>query len=265
MSVVHNVRFAGRFLLYGPAPVHIQAYNNSNYLISYVPMKVFCIGFNKTGTTSMHGLFRAMGLRSYHGVYSDLANAGAFDAPLFTQYDCFSDGEAHDFVGLDHAFPESKFILLTRSLERWLVSRMKHVHIRRSKGKGGPMRREFESDPEQALRNWIRRRFDYHEKARTYFADRPEDFREINVCDHADPDRVAEELTVFLGIDVDRAISIPRNNVSRKRPQRTARTLVRLLTGRNVRPDYQTEVLKAQARKALRDLEVPETLWASET
>ncbi|HKJ76035.1 MAG TPA: sulfotransferase [Gammaproteobacteria bacterium] len=227
-------------------------------------MKVFCIGFNKTGTTSMHGLFRGMGLRSYHGQYSILANAGDFNAPLFAQYDCFSDGEAHDFAALDRAFPGSKFILLTRSLEGWLLSRMKHIYIRRSKGKDGPMRREFESDPERALQDWVRRRLEYHERVREYFTGRPDDFREVNICDRPDQERLAEELRAFLGIDSGGASRLPRNNVSRNRPPRTPRTLLRLLAGRKVRPDFRSDELKARVRQALQEVGIPEELWISD-
>ena len=30
--------------------------------------KVFCIGFNKTGTSSLHALFEQAGFRSHHGM-----------------------------------------------------------------------------------------------------------------------------------------------------------------------------------------------------
>ncbi len=63
--------------------------------------KIFCIGFNKTGTSSMHQLFLDLGLRSYHGYYSHFP---VMD-PIFGQFQCFSDGDQHPFEQLDRAYP----------------------------------------------------------------------------------------------------------------------------------------------------------------
>jgi hypothetical protein len=96
--------------------------------------KVFCIGCNKTGTSSMHRLFTELGLRSFHGYYSHIP----VNDPLFREYQCFSDGDQHDFALLDRSFPGSKFIVTTRPLDDGLVSRIRHVEMRRSLGATGP-------------------------------------------------------------------------------------------------------------------------------
>ncbi len=75
--------------------------------------KVFCIGFNKTGTSSMHRLFTELGLRSFHGYYSHIPVTD----PLYREFDCFSDGDQHDYALLDRTFPGSRFIITTRRLD----------------------------------------------------------------------------------------------------------------------------------------------------
>ena len=98
--------------------------------------KVFCIGFNKTGTSSMDRLFTELGLKSFHGYYSHIPVTD----PLYRDYQCFSDGDQHDFALLDRTFPGSRFIVTTRPLDDWLVSRIRHVEQRRRLGATGPMR-----------------------------------------------------------------------------------------------------------------------------
>ena len=108
--------------------------------------KVFCIGLNKTGTTSLHDAFKILGLSSVH--YTDglnrniqdviwenhMAGRGILDS--LEQYDAISDwvrGDApHLYREFDAQYPNSKFILHTRNMEDWLDSREKHVkrHIK---------------------------------------------------------------------------------------------------------------------------------------
>ncbi len=72
--------------------------------------KIFCIGFNKMGTTSMHVLFKKLGLKSWHGYYSHIP----LTKPQFKRFQCFSDGDQHPFEAMDAAFPGSRLILMTR-------------------------------------------------------------------------------------------------------------------------------------------------------
>lgn len=79
--------------------------------------KIFVIGFNKTATTTFHELFIKNGLKSSHnGSYWDL-----------DKYDCFSDnGDLRNFQNLHKIYPEAIFILNTRPLNKWLISRFEH-------------------------------------------------------------------------------------------------------------------------------------------
>jgi len=85
--------------------------------------KVFAIGFNKTGTVSIHCLFQSLGFKSLHSVCWRKCD----DLTLLFKYDCFADGPPDDFKYLDNMFSNSKFILNVRQLNTWVYSRLSHI------------------------------------------------------------------------------------------------------------------------------------------
>ena len=105
-------------------------------------MKIFQIGFNKCGTTSLHKFFLDNGLKSIHWDSGNLAKKihrnSKSNLPLLTgykDYDCFTDMESQMdnifiyltlFKELDKQYPGSKFILNVRNREEWIESRIKH-------------------------------------------------------------------------------------------------------------------------------------------
>jgi hypothetical protein len=92
--------------------------------------KVSCIGFNKTGTTSLHRYFESAGLdSSYDASYQKQSRTLGQDElrSYIDAYDAFTDGERADYARLAQLYPEAKFILNTRELKKWLESRVKHV------------------------------------------------------------------------------------------------------------------------------------------
>lgn len=75
--------------------------------------KIFCLGPAKSGTSSLHALFAANGLRSIH-------SAGNW--PM-AEYDCFSDrGDYRPFKAYDATYPNAVFLLNTRPLGSYLRS-----------------------------------------------------------------------------------------------------------------------------------------------
>lgn len=108
-------------------------------------MRVFVVGFNKCGTTSMHRLFEAAGLRSLHWrrgpedepcALAMRANqqaglpiiAGFEDYQAFSNLDYFCE---HQHVEMSRHFrllmeqePDARFILNVRDVDRWIRSRM---------------------------------------------------------------------------------------------------------------------------------------------
>ena len=83
--------------------------------------KIFVIGFGKNATTTFHEMFLQNGLKSQHEqLYWDTK-----------KYDCFSDGgEKRDLKKLYKEYPNAIYILNTRSLEQWLLSRLKHNYAK---------------------------------------------------------------------------------------------------------------------------------------
>ena len=153
--------------------------------------KIFCIGFNKTGTSSLHALFRREGFRSHHSpVWRDM------NAQLLSQYDCFCDGRPDDFVELANRYPRSQFILNVRDLNAWLASRLDHV--RRDKISG---RRNTGSvywdDTNRALRRWVYERNDYHCRVLDHYRNSP---RKLLIVNLPRDRQATKKIYAFLGL-----------------------------------------------------------------
>lgn len=156
--------------------------------------KVFCVGFNKTGTTSLHQFFVDCGLRSVHETQWPHHSRIKDGATYFDRAQCFSDGEAANFRQLDKWFPSSLFVLNTRNERDWVRSRVKHVlragvpNPRSTVEHGtqyGEMARRFYSDEAPTIASWVLDRRIYEGRVRTYFRECKR-FTVISVAD--DPD-----------------------------------------------------------------------------
>ncbi|MEO1676724.1 MAG: sulfotransferase [Pseudomonadota bacterium] len=156
--------------------------------------KIFCIGSNKTGTTTLHGTFKALGLRSRHDTVWARASAFRGGRKLFRKAQCFSDGDRAEFRNLDKWFSNALFILNTRDERAWLRSRVKHVmrhhaafelnpaRQRKDGLASGPRASEFAAGPEMAIAAWIAQRRLHERMARDHFAGN-ERFLELSVTD----------------------------------------------------------------------------------
>lgn len=103
--------------------------------------KIFCIGLNKTGTTSLHLAFKKLGYKSVHfrtkqglNIKDVIANNYKNGKPILDQidhFDAYSDWNHPTtnflYKEFDKAYPNSKFILNTRAMDDWIESRTKHV------------------------------------------------------------------------------------------------------------------------------------------
>lgn len=189
--------------------------------------KIFCIGRNKTGTTSLKKAFEDLGyivgyqrtaeklLREYEsGNYKPIIeyckSAEVFqDAPF---------SYPHTYRYLDKAYPGSKFILTVRdSPEMWYAS-VTNFHAKRFGNGNIPSSKDLkeadyvwkgwiyetirinyktpESDPYQkdlVIKNYI----DHNHDVKEYFKDRPNDLLVINL---SDPNSY-QEFIDFLGVD----------------------------------------------------------------
>jgi hypothetical protein len=106
--------------------------------------KVFIIGFNKTGTRTLHNYFDKNGVPSLHWEYGRLAKRIKYNfennKPLlegYSKYKVYGDMEDHFnfnyahityFKELDKQYPNSKFILNIRNIDTWIKSRNLHMN-----------------------------------------------------------------------------------------------------------------------------------------
>lgn len=195
--------------------------------------KIFSIGFNKTGSTSLHDLFKTLGYLSYHGT----AWRKTSRLWIYYGYDAFCDGVPDDFAKLDRMFPGSKFILQVRNLDEWIDSRLDH--IRREPNKD---RKDFDDDwnmSDEAVYSWVRKRNIYHASVLRHFAERPGDCLTLNYI--RDPE-AADKICQHLG---HAPLGAKPHSNANPDAERTLRH-------------------KDQIERCLRDMGIPEDEWSKD-
>lgn len=174
-----------------PKGKKIQSNMNSN--------KIFQIGFNRCGTTSIHQFFLDNGLKSIHWDRGNLARRIKMNSlaklPLlkgYEEYECFTDMESPitgDFAYIEHykeldrQYPGSKFILNLRDIEDWIKSRLNH-------GEGRYIniykRNENLTNDEDVISHWRDIWHKHIEDVKNYFKDRPDDLLVFDIKDESD-------------------------------------------------------------------------------
>ena len=171
--------------------------------------KIFCVGFNKTGTTTLHRVFAdQLQYRSAHNPkwtdWSIARNREELD-----RHDVFSDGGCPSIRNLDELYPDARFILNTRPLLQWVLSR--HKALKRSRVAvqwvlrrylplgflAGPINRWLLDDRPQALMRWVRIRNSFHAHVIRYFEHHEGKLLILNIEDPEAPTALAN----FLGVD----------------------------------------------------------------
>jgi hypothetical protein len=190
--------------------------------------KIFCIGLNKTGTTSLHYAFLMLGLRSLHWAPSDLDSTGEMmivsktirqemnqslkkNKPMlgrWSNYDAYSDiyPIIKKFHILDKQYPNSKFIYTDRDEDAWIKSRVKHINQNLAAKERGDYDSPFVKIDEP---KWRKEKRDHYRAVTEYFADRPQDLLIMNICAGDGFERLAP----FLGLPIP-AEAFPHKNVS---------------------------------------------------
>jgi len=171
--------------------------------------KVFCIGFHKTGTTSIAEALRILGYRvtGRNGTrdpnIEENVLAMAYD--LVDKYDVFQDNPwPIIYKELDEKFPGSKFILLLRDPGLWINSQVNSFGRKET-----PMRKWIYGVgcPEGNEDIYIKRFKDHNEEVLNHFRNRPQD---LLVLDLGKGDGW-EKLCPFLGEKI-RKVSFPHVN-----------------------------------------------------
>lgn len=158
--------------------------------------KIFQIGFNKCGTTSIFELFHKYtdGLKCIHWDFNKLANTihtnvtNNCSNPLgeYEKYDVITDMEsatldniilAHRdyFVDLDKAYTNSKFILNIRHIDNWIKSRLNHRKQVKDTYISMYMSVYKLNSIEQVIELWSNDWYHHINNVKTYFSDRPND------------------------------------------------------------------------------------------
>jgi hypothetical protein len=141
--------------------------------------KVFCIGFHKTGTTSLEKALELLGYRvtGPNGTKDPDIAEKVYDMAdeLVAKYDAFQDNPWPVlYREMDEKYPGSKFILTMRSPESWISSQVRDFGLRET-----PMRRWIYGDdagcPEGNEDIYVARYERHNREVLEYFKDRPDD------------------------------------------------------------------------------------------
>jgi hypothetical protein len=151
--------------------------------------KIFVIGFNKCGTTSLHHLFISLNFRSIHGRQKKILKNRYNYFPVLHKYDAFSDGEhlVNNFQKYYSLYNNSLFILNTRSMNNWIKSRFKHMIHNTSYN--------WEPNKKTACQ-WIIKREEHYTKVVNFFIDKPSNLLIINIEKNNWTDKLLTKLDI---------------------------------------------------------------------
>lgn len=144
---------------------------------SSMKTKVFCIGFHKTGTSSLHRALNILGYRvtGPNGVRDKniARNVLPMAHELVAQFDAFQDNPWPVlFKEMDEAYPGSKFILTERDPQAWIASQVRHFGRKKR-----PMRQWIYGAgcPKGNEDIYVARFQKHYREVKAHFAGRPND------------------------------------------------------------------------------------------
>jgi hypothetical protein len=189
--------------------------------------KIFCLGFHKTGTSSLAAALEKLGYATIHGdprgswpganegrTFIEMFKQNNFNLPTFQLFDAFSDNPYFSIWREIYAlYPDSKYILTVREDNAWLNSCVNYYGKRRVR----PLRKWIfgqHSDPakdEESRSAWMSRYRDHNAQILDFFSDKPDQFIKMDIA-QGDGWNV---LCPFLGIDPPDE-PFPHKNLTRK-------------------------------------------------
>jgi hypothetical protein len=195
--------------------------------LGQVPTRIFAIGMQRTGTTSLDEAFKILGLDSLHWgtgeaqlIWQEMNALG--QSPTLEQFYALSDNPLPLlYRKLDEVYKNSKFILTIRDEVEWLASVKRLWDPRYNKNirfwKAYPITNQIHTalygqphfDPLVFLERYRR----HNQGVRDYFKDRPDD---LLVIDLDKPRGKMAALCKFLGLPPMPDGSYPRANRSRE-------------------------------------------------
>ena len=151
-------------------------------------MKIFNIGMHKTASCSTNLLLQGAGIKCVQN--------GENAVKLAKIYDAVSDGDHVDkFHKYYDAYPTSLFLLNTRPMDEWIMSRLKHgcnPRFQMVNANGyfnGPMKYHLKPKQKESgwppslelMEDWVLTRQYHHEKIFDFFADMPDRLLVCNI------------------------------------------------------------------------------------
>ena len=177
-------------------------------------MKVFGIGLQRTGLTSLTTALNQLGIKTIQcpkELFHDLAH------DIIREYDGFTDNPVQLlYKELDKKYPNSKFIFTTRDKESWLKSMHWLFTIGAVKFKtanelfGDEFHRRFYGTTEFNEELFLEKYQTYNQGVLDYFSDRPEDLLIINI----EQGEGFNKLCQFLGKSMPAGADFPHRNQS---------------------------------------------------
>ena len=147
-------------------------------------MKVFCIGFQKTGTSTMGIVLKKLGFKVI-GLQSNCAQfiVDKNFKPIFEIVDSFDAFQDNPwpilYKQLDEKYPNSKFILTVRDQSKWIRSVINHFGNKNTlmrqiiyDGNGSPIGNE---------KKYLKIFNTHNKEVMDYFKNRPKDILKINI------------------------------------------------------------------------------------
>ena len=177
--------------------------------------KIFGIGFQKTGTTSLRDAFFMLGYSVCDGC--DNAMNPNIESEIYSicyklveQYDAFEDHPwSVLYKDLDNRYPNSKFILTIRPTDKWIKSVSNHFQTNDIPlhkwiyGVGYPIGNE---------NIWIDRYEKHNAEVIEYFKDRPNDLLVLKLDGSINQEQIWNSLCVFLNHPVSKRKFPHRNS-----------------------------------------------------
>ena len=139
-------------------------------------MKIFVIGYNKCASSTMHNIFVHNGYKSYHqGCQYKIRKW----TDVLDSYDVFLDiaPDINLIDKLHKKYKDSLYILNTRPLNKWLISRAEHGvrgYIKNGKHAFFPL-------SEKLITSWTNSRNNHNMDILKYFMDTPDKLIVLNI------------------------------------------------------------------------------------
>jgi len=185
--------------------------------------KIFCIGFQKTGTSSIGKALEILGYRTCGAVALQEQDPTKIRTTAFANVDKFDAFQDNPwpllYLELDQRFPGSKFILTRRDPQSWIKSVVRHFG-----NTGRPMLKWIYGVPyPKGNEEVFLERYDKHNQdVLEYFSQRPGDLLVLDI----ETDNQWPHIAKFLNTDVP-TVAFPHANKSAA-PWRFRRWLRRL-------------------------------------